>query len=61
MAVQETAGRARRAPAPKTMSDHATLAAIVARFQAEHPVVWERIRLGPTHHGIDQMIETLEH
>jgi hypothetical protein len=43
----------------RALALHAALAEIVAQFKTAHPIVWERIRLGPTHHGIDQMIETL--
>jgi len=44
---------------PRATPEHEALKVILEQFKTEHPVVWERIRLGPTHHGIDQMIETL--
>jgi hypothetical protein len=44
---------------PRATPEHAALKVIVERFKDEHPVVWERIRLGPTQHGLEQMIDTL--
>lgn len=40
-------------------ADHRQLAELVEYFKETHPVVWERIRLGPTQHGLEQMIVTL--
>lgn len=51
-----------RAPKPKPPTatpEHVALRVIVEQFKNEHPVVWERIRLGPTQHGLEQMIDTL--
>lgn len=33
---------------------------IVETFKAMHPELWEQIRLGPTQHGLQQMIEVLD-
>ena len=43
----------------REQADHRQLAELVAYFKDTHPVVWERIRLGPTQHGLEQMIATL--
>jgi hypothetical protein len=46
-------------PSPRATPEHEALRVIRDQFIEEHPVVWERIRLGPAHHALDQMIETL--
>lgn len=43
----------------RSTPEHKALAVILAQFKDEHPVVWERIRLGPTEYGLQQMIDTL--
>ncbi len=48
-----------KAADPAPGDNGAALARIVAFFKAEHPDEWEALRLGPCHHGIDQMIEKL--
>lgn len=35
------------------------LSVILASFKRDHADLWEQIRLGPTQHGIEQMIEAL--
>lgn len=45
-----------------TAGEHGDVAAIKAgidAFKARFPDQWEAIRLGPTQHGIDQIIEAL--
>lgn len=44
---------------PRATPEHTALRVILEQFKDEHPVVWERIRLGPTEYGLQQMIDTL--
>lgn len=42
------------------IGDVAAIKAGIAAFKARFPQQWEAIRLGPTQHGIEQIIEALE-
>ncbi len=41
------------------IGDVAAIKAGIDAFKARYPDQWEAIRLGPTQHGIDQIIEAL--
>lgn len=46
-------------PAAGEHGDVAAIKAGIDAFKARFPDQWEAIRLGPTQHGLDQIIEAL--
>jgi hypothetical protein len=46
---------------PEAKFSGGPLSSIVLQFKETHPELWEGIRLCPLQHGLEAMIETLEH